>query len=84
MGHLGRPVSVGFSPRGGYLAVGQTSGRAALYRFAWREGKYWFQFPIVFSPLMYTKSTPIALATLAFYLGQGAAYNIFRRIQRSS
>ncbi|KAM7539953.1 hypothetical protein Aperf_G00000034607 [Anoplocephala perfoliata] len=40
IGRLGRPVSVGFSPRGGYLAVGQTSGRAALYRFEWREGKY--------------------------------------------
>nr|CDS32257.1 U3 small nucleolar RNA associated protein 18 [Hymenolepis microstoma] len=40
MGRLGKPVSVGFSPRGGYLAVGQSGGRAALYCFDWCGSKY--------------------------------------------
>ncbi|VDO03725.1 unnamed protein product [Rodentolepis nana] len=40
MGRLGKPVSVGFSPRGGYLAVGQSGGRAALYCLDWCGSKY--------------------------------------------
>uniref|UniRef100_A0A5K3FB43 WD_REPEATS_REGION domain-containing protein n=2 Tax=Mesocestoides corti TaxID=53468 RepID=A0A5K3FB43_MESCO len=40
MGELGVPTSVGFSLNGGYLAVGQESGRAALYQFDWKKAKY--------------------------------------------
>ncbi|KAL5113009.1 hypothetical protein TcWFU_009875 [Taenia crassiceps] len=39
MGRLGVPTAVGFSPHGGYLAVGQASGHAALYRFDWQGSK---------------------------------------------
>ncbi|VDK34637.1 unnamed protein product [Taenia asiatica] len=40
MGRLGAPTAVGFSPHGGYLAVGQASGHAALYLFDWQGSKY--------------------------------------------
>eukprot|EP00108_Taenia_solium_P002966 TsM_000199500 transcript=TsM_000199500 gene=TsM_000199500 len=40
MGRLGVPTAVGFSPHGGYLAVGQASGHAALYHFDWQGSKY--------------------------------------------
>ncbi|KER27097.1 hypothetical protein T265_05793 [Opisthorchis viverrini] len=34
VGRLGKPTSIAFSPGGGYLCVGQSNGRAALYHIS--------------------------------------------------